>query len=511
MADRRRALGGVELTMTGSTGPVGSGTSPAGGGKSPARRSVVVKKPSQETDQRGSLPLREFRVGIDFGTAWSKLVLRDYGNVDGALSLVVRPPASGRRRPDYRVPSTVCLSGRTLWFGDEAELHAADVGARVYRSIKMLFARPEELVFKIAKLPAGLDAEGLAVLMVWYLCQRARSSAARYLERLGVSAEPNLSYTIGAPMAETDDTGMRQRYVRLLWIVRWLMEKVPQDLSSGLSLRDARNFLNRARASVVVPAALDDERDYLRSEAESGLMWAFRSPGVSAGIYALVDVGAGTTSASWFAIVNSAVPVGGRGSRVAMLVKDHLSFYCASCSAPGGDAIDKVFMDSAAVPLSLDEVRADEARLLLRAKGEVRERIDAGLTPVLEGIADVYGEAGVAGGRARRLPATREVRSGKVFFFGGGSRLPPVRESILARQRKWPGVALEVMPDECPTDLYEIDGAPVKDDATFLLVAYGLAHRMTEVPDAFSPSAVPPVEPLVSSGRRPSHEELYGR
>ncbi len=424
--------------------------------------------------------------------------------------MVVRPSRNDGGKGDYRIPSTVCVHDGRLWFGSQAEARAGEKDVSLFRSLKMLVARPDDFLGERGALPEGLEVEHLGALMIWYLSQLAEKSAGRYLKHLGVGAEPDLSFTLGAPMDEVDDSEMRRRYIGMILLMRELRRQRDLLLVEGIPVNAAAQLLRSASESLPDPESLGDQRDFLRSEAEAALMWAFRSPAVPSGLYALIDVGAGTTSASWFNIVDVAATVGADTRRSSMLVKDHLSFYGASCAAPGGDAIDHVFLEVITRLHSLGEVRGREAQLYDRAGRLQRAALDRALTGPIDRIAGVHGAANTKAWATYR--SSNAFRSAGMFLFGGGSRFGPVREAIAERQRKWlKGPALREMPHEMPDDLFEEDCSVVKDDATFLLVAYGLANKYGDVPDVFQPSAVPPLVPTVRVVDRPSHEEKYGR
>ena len=60
-----------------------------------------------------------------------------------------------------------------------------------------------------------------------------------------------------------------------------------------------------------------------------------------------------------------------------------------------------------------------------------------------------------------------------------------------------------------PVDLTEEDGGELREDPTFLLVAYGLARRLADVPDICRPSEVDDFKPELPQRERPSWQDLY--
>lgn len=431
---------------------------------------------------------RSLWLGVDYGTSMSKLVITDYDFRDGTRSFPVRPQNGGGEHGDYRIPSTLTLDSGAIRFGVEAESHA-DTAEGVYRSMKMLCAYPTRFYGDTAPLPAGLDARDLATLFVGHLIQLGERAATRYAKGLG--AEPSFGITLGVPMAQLDDEGLHEIFVAIAREAFNLRDKV--DLLRSVAIDSAINALSVVRKELVGNDP-PEPRDWVRSEAEAALFWAHGSPEIPEGRYACVDIGAGTTSASWFHI---------GGKRYGDdFVKDRLSFYGAACAPPGCDAVDAVLADDLGLS-SRAEVREQEAELLTALS-------DAGtdaLGSVLDELARVFGKASIKAFEKEK--SRRRWRGiGRVFFLGGGSMIPMVRHRLI-EGREWlmpspiaePGV---------PADLVEEDGAELREDPTFLLVAYGLSRRLADVPDTFRPSQVVDFQPKHGEKTRLSHEDLYG-
>ena len=432
---------------------------------------------------------RSLWMGVDYGTSMSKLVITDYDFRDGTRSFPVRPQDVDGGHGDYRIPSTLSLDSGTIRFGIEAESHA-DTAEGVYRSMKMLCAYPARFYGDTAPLPTGLDARDLATLFVGHLIQLGEQAATRYAKGLG--AEPSFGITLGVPMAQLDDEDLHRMFVGIAREAFNLRDKV--DLLASVSIDSAIDALSVVRKELEGNDP-PEPRDWVRSEAEAALYWAHGSPEIPEGRYACVDVGAGTTSASWFHI--SGKQYGDD------FVKDRLSFYGAACAPPGCDAVGKVLADD----------------LGLSSRAEVRERegeMLAGLSDAGMGaLGDVLSEfAGVFGKASREAFKKEESYSkwrdvGRVFFLGGGSKIAVVRDRLIKQRQEWL-MASPVAEPGVPADLVEEDGEELRDDPTFLLVAYGLSRRLADVPDTFRPSEVPDFKPTHGEKTRLSHEELYG-
>ena len=434
--------------------------------------------------------LRRLRLGVDYGTSTSKLVITDYGAVDGDRSFVVRLAGrSGHRHEDYRIPSSVGVTEDSLLhFGFAAE----DLGshAPVYRSLKMLCAYPSRFYGDPLPLPAGLGATDLAALYVGYLVHAGRKAAVRYAARFG--AQPSLSMTLGAPMALLDDGHISKMFVDIARESFELGQVL--DFDGPIRVPDAVDALVDIRAKL--GDAPEQPRDWVRSEAEAALFWAHRSPDIGEGRFACVDVGAGTTSASWFHI--GATREGG------VLVSSRLSFYGAACDPPACDAIGQVLVEHAGGTTSLHDIRGRESQLIESLSSKVGWRT---LDHVLSQIGDVFVSAsGLA--YEKEKSTSRWNGKGRVFFLGGGTKLREVQNTLIERKGNWlqsdpiadPGV---------PTDLTEEDGTTLREDPTFLLVAYGLARRLADVPETSRPSEIDDYRPRPRRRDRPSSDDLY--
>lgn len=415
-------------------------------------------------------------------------MITDYSAVDGDRSFLVRPPSS-TNSDDYLIPSTVCATEDSLRFGFSAEARA-DEGTP-YRSLKMRCAYPDRFYGDPAPLPTGLTARDLATLYVGHLITLGRQAGEQYAAQRDSTA--SLSITLGVPMAQLDD---KRLHLAFVGIAREAFELAGQlDLQDTVSIADARDALNSARTTVghQPPQYL---RDWVRSEAEAALFWAHRSPDIAHGRYACVDVGAGTTSASWFHI--NPMRSGG------ILVNDRLSFYSAACAPPACDALDHVLATHVEDARTLSKIRGRENELLQRLPDQGR----AGLDQVLAEIAKVFGEAsGAAFPKDRSILRWRRI--GRVFFLGGGTKLDVVQNRLLQEKADW--LKREPVADPgLPSDLFEQDGSELRADPTFLLVAYGLAHRLGDVPDVFAPGEIDPYTPKHPVRDRVSSDDLYG-
>ena len=432
--------------------------------------------------------IRAFRLGVDYGTSMSKLVATDYGSAEGPHSYVVRLPPGHERENECRLPSTVTVIGKSIHFGFAAESrseHAADV----YRSLKMRCAYPDHFYGDHTDLPSGLTASDLATLYVAYLIQVGQQAVTRYAKRL--RAQPSLGITLGVPMAQIDHTGLKEKFVNIAREAFELRGMI--ELLDGATIADATDALLAVREELA-GSFPKEPRDWVRSEAEAALFWAHSSPDIDDGRYACVDIGAGTTSASWFHI--TARRMGD------VLVKDGFSFYGAACAPPGCDAIGVKLATHLNVSTNA-EIRGHEAEFLERLSEPGTRAVEE----VLEEMGTVFAHASKAAFSAHKSAAAWK-HIGRIFFLGGGSKIGAVRDKLIEQKAGWLKADPIAQPG-VPVDLTEEDGDESREDPTFMLVAYGLARRLADVPDTFSPSQVGQYEPRSETRDQLSHEDLY--
>ena len=449
----------------------------------------LSRGPIDQPQGRPEARTRNLHLGVDYGTSTSKLVLTDYSAVEGERSFVVRPLQEHGGGGGCRIPSIVSISGERIRFGFQAAASFAE--ANVYRSLKMLCAYPDRYYGDDVTLPAGLDARDLATLFVGHLIQLGQDSAQRYAKRFG--AEPQVGLTLGAPMAQLDDPRLSAMFVEMARQAHGLGNRL--DLLCAVSIENARRALSEVRQELA-GSAVDEPRALVRSEAEAALFWAYRSPDIEPGRYACVDVGAGTTSASWFHI--NATRSGD------VVLKDRLSFYGAACRPPACDAIDAALAIATEATGSISEMRGREDELIKTLSTEDMLAVNE----ILAEIADVFGVASKEAFRKEESTKRWRESCSRIFFLGGGSRIGEVRQKLIARMAVW--LRTDPMADPgLPSDLTEEDGGELCEDPVFLLVAYGLARRLGDVPDVDSPNEVPNFRPTYTIRERVSTDDLY--
>lgn len=422
-------------------------------------------------------PTRRIHLGVDYGTAWSKMVYRDYEAPGAQQAHLVFADDGARRRGDFRYPSVVAMQRGRLYFGNEAKRCAATGDAIIWSSMKMKMALPREYFGRDIDLPCGFTADDLATLTVAYLLQHGTREAVAHCD--AHRSTPRLAFTLGVPMTDLDNPDLCARFVSVARIAAAIEKHSSTgDFRDGLDPNDARKLLDAARADVAAKSEADP-RKWIRSEFEAALLWPCRSPAVTAGLYAAVDLGAGTTSASFFNVTQD--HQGGRW------LNDGLAFFGASCKPPGADAID--------MELARLSNEPDPARFRGRENTAIEELGAKCIEGILDAIAETYSIAfRRAYAKDRRLQMWEQFR---VFLIGGGSEIATLRRAAWTPRRSNLRIVPELMDIAPPDDL--VLGTVSEAELKFLLVAYGLSYADADVPGVLMPSDI---EPMVVTRRQ---------
>jgi hypothetical protein len=441
--------------------------------------------------------IRPVHLGIDYGTSTSKLVLRDYAAAGGERAILVGA------RSNYRYPSAVSCGGGNIFLG--AKPSGGSVGGQPdvsYESIKMRVAdevkgSPGRYYYGPPRdFPKGFRARDFAALSVWALITEGERAAR---EALGVP-DLRLSMTMGIPMSFFADPELREEFLTIARAA-WHLHRNRGALPGGaISLGDARRWLDEAFDAIASKGSLSPEqvRNWLRSEAEASMLWAFRSPGVPAGPYLKVDVGAGTTNASMFRILDD--HDGGQW------VKTGFAFFGTYSGPYGMDAVDHAL----ATHLKMNvedclDLRAQEDRLL--HDGVAREAAREAFRQIQNIPVEAW-----RSGYPKIMTSPYEVQKWEqadVFVIGGGSLVAPLR-SYLCNHPMGQGVTMPLRQSDVPTDLSADKGAAVPADLLpFVMVAYGLSNLGLAVPAAETPDSIPPLR-IMSAQERLSHMDIYG-
>ena len=466
---------------------------------------------------------RRFHLGIDYGTSTSKLVFRDYGGPGGEKAFVV---VEGET---FRIPSTVAVVSDRLVLGSPALSLAEDSRAILYDSVKM---RVAEEASKDGKkfhygvkpdFPNGFRARELAILTVWWLISSGHRAIQHRLAHSG-GGDPVIGMTLGIPMSFVSDRLIRAEFL-IIAKTAWRLFRREGSMPEDLTLTDSRRLIDKSVDEQVSGMTNEEIRDWVRSESEAAMWWAFQSPSVKDGPFAQIDVGAGTTNASLFRICGK--------FENGKWVKTNMGFF-HSCSEPSGmDAVDdliyKSLPDNAQRPSTIrgsEDQYINTYSLQSKVSRFVKESIWRSYEKSWQGT---YRKIGTI------VAECNAWRDHKVLLVGGGNLINAVRSRIPFHPSDSGKPQLHVQQLEMPGDLFlakvepkpslleravrtilrsgngQFTLKPTSTDLPFLSVAYGLSNIGIAVPEIVRPEEMPVMVAPSQRRERLTQDDIYAK
>jgi len=341
------------------------------------------------------------------------------------ISLAIATPGGERAyivqgENGFRFSSDVLWRGDLLIFGAIGDNEQHTEGT-LYQSVKMQVADDAKDTWgrhyagPIQEYPAGLAPHDFAALSIWRLISLCYKAAKELLPH----SEIRLRMTIGIPMKFLVDDELSKAFLRIAR-TSWYLYKNHECFADAIPLAQARERLAEAYDAIEKMGPVDTNQivNWIRSEAEAALLWAFNSPAVSSGPYFEIDIGAGTTNAGIFRIVDKNID----GS----WVKSGIGFFGADSAPAGMDVVDKALAEYLGEEAGNGyPLRGREDELLKKAGA--RNSVENSL----EAIRNVLVGAWRAGHRKICGPyELAEWNDAELFVLGGGARVEHLREFI---------------------------------------------------------------------------------
>jgi len=398
-------------------------------------------------------------IGLDFGTSSTKVVVRRRGE---SRAEVIAPTWPAPSHPWFVTPSVVRVKGGRLSFGTEA---LTSLGGVLLRSLKVKL-----LDTRVTTIRIGTEEVSVDLLVTIFLIRVLGDVRARLDERHGTGGY-RVYLNLAAPMSHLEDRTLKERYLRIAGAV---YESVfgAETLRVGEDslLAELRSRFSRAFSpDAVVPDQSIRRYDVL-PETIAPLVSLLHDPATDPGMYAVVDVGAGTTEMSI-----SCLKVESNGRRT-------ISCYHDETQQLGGDDFDRA--DSQAP--DLHEATAKE--LVTRFRKQFNRTWESGRRKdaALPWHVEQWGETTVilTGGGAHRAPIDQHLNltnrsDGPWRQMCSGSR----RFKYAVRWHRPSSSALEfpLAPDASNDERSEIH---------LLAVAHGLSFHRQEWPIVYPPESV---------------------
>ncbi len=403
-----------------------------------------------------SAPLIPVVLGLDFGTFSTKVIARRR-NESSAVVLELDQPCAGY--PSFALPSLIRVTDGKVFFGKCA---AQAVGGELHRSLKV------SLLTGYGQGPGvavsgdhGLTVDGLVALYLSWVLARTR----KWLDGEYGPNRVNLFVNAAAPMDHYEDPILRDRYLRIVncaWNA--VFGPRPVAVEQGCSVHSLGNWLRESLAPGTEIESSATRRFDVLPESVAPIVSLSRDPRMRAGMYLIVDMGAGTTEFS----VNHAPEPGGN--------QKVLCYYDQSILL-GAEQFD------APPPGESDESLTNR---------------------LLRSLCQTWGKGYLKD--ASNHAARQRWKELTVLLAGGGTCRPGLRERI---ERHQTAVMYAFSSHDCkysvkthvPAGLeFRPPNAGAQADAFFLSVAHGLSFPRRTWPEFFEPRQV---EHLGEAPRRP--------
>jgi hypothetical protein len=442
-----------------------------------------------------------FNIGLDFGTAFSKCVLRDT-RLDPSRAFLVAFPHGGES--PLLVPSGI--------YCDRDVISTPLGGLETHSHVKLAFLkmalyatvrgkRTDPWLLDIAQhWPEDTEEElqlKVEALVVFYLGTLLRSclnELKKWRPDIGEHPGDLLSVNMAVPVAHAQDEHVEEAFSRCLNFA-WLLAKTPFE--SKMSIHDCMSAIRECKSND------DQDTCYIYPEVSANVQSFIKSPSGFPGLFLFVDVGAGTVDASTFIYH----PHETNPKPISYFAADVMPLGSSQC-----------------------EIRAvaEVARQLHERFRKCKEAADQGakMTIELSSILQQIGKAlqqeltecirsSVAAAREKLLrPGQRSFQWKQIrILTGGGGATDPLYTGASQRAFQPWNLEPELLPLPLPADL---EWPPDTESSVFFrrfAVAYGLSFDKTRLdghryPDEIGSPPSSEVEPPSPRYTAPSKEEV---
>jgi len=453
----------------------------------PVHRSVTSPPVAPDTSRE-----QKVYIGLDFGTSTTKVVAQVWRDTARQQSFLILPPVDASESCLF--PSTIALDYDALVFGYEAESSNSQAKARSFKmnlpaecGIAGMHLQP---AFVLGD--SGLSAEDASTLFLAWVLHEAIDR----LRTVCQGATLRVTINAAAPLDQLQaDPQLKNLFHRIMFRALALC----REAMNPWPLAIAREKLIQVR-SLRVPGE-DESPVMIFPETHAAMTAYILQPGRRPGLYATVDIGAGTTDVAFFWFhASDGLP--------------EACYYGANSGFVGMDDVDHLIAQES--KLDLSGVRQ------LHAQRHWQE-INVNVQPDVEAVLDrIYAEYRRAFNRAYgRCPGEYDWvnvndRRAKytLCLIGGGASFGPLKHALVKALPYMLMRAGEIELPTVPSSLRVVtDGnnlRPISDfgahERSLFLLAYGLAHRAIDIPLYDENHRFTRVRRVAE---HPGHEEIY--
>lgn len=433
-----------------------------------------VSRGEQLQPERAGTRVLPVRIGVDFGTAYTKVAMTMAGK-----TLIVDWDGLQRAPEHY-------LLGAHL---SETAAGAVFVGLdnRANRRISDL-----KLPFVERHHQVNDEEMANATMFLSWVVKYARAWLYQYHASVIDGTELRWELNLGAPTGSwaADGAALRERYLQL-GLAAWRLSQ-----ESGVTLRRARVIMSETPSQQF---GWGLEQLSVLPEFAAQIAGYVHSPQRRDGLYLLVDVGSGTLDVACFRIMKNQATGVDRFPVFAALVRPLGTHYLMLARGALARGVAKSWRGTFPVP-TIEGFAASagvNAREVQLADDRVSESVARAVLAVL---------SETRFGMDRNAVEFRKQGSMPVFMAGGGASLAPYRRGVEEGFRLG-GFKFHLVPfpRESGTDArFGFDD----DTANRTSVARGLTYDAELIGDLIPSSEIPP-DPMPTSAVKPDRDELY--
>jgi len=491
----------VSSTHVGSTAPEGTirgeradGAQPQATGES-ARDEKQIETPITESRSEASQTSREpyfFQIGLDFGTAFMKCVIRD---VIKDRAWVYCPEGAVNRTQPYLMPSRVTVSENRIKFSQDQSAHyaegtigqvkmalaAASTGRMTDPSLELL--RRALAIAEIDQDDFHLAAQACCTLLVGSVLDGVRAEIKKRYPDFSSHPDDYLAVNMAIPVANMETREVREAFdtvLRTAWHHSGAFSS-----PDGIDIREIMSLL---RAPTPKPELEEFDPCYLYPEVSANVQGYVRSRSSKPGLFLFSDVGAGTVDQSiFFFSRDGGEHVAYQEAQVLPLGSAEIERRAALHAEPGNGTDLET--------LRRRKESGTPCNLVKGAQNDICGAIDQETVKILTRV------------KTRRLYRPQQIREIELIFAGGGYAEHPYKTGVLrafqnqifANPLSPPSIGLPP-----PTDL-EMPGNIVGGAYSRLAVAYGLSFHRGDLSPFILPCDQPTPRRIPPPRREPPH------
>lgn len=461
------------------------------GNRSQTRQTDYANRMDQSISSRDTGSRREIRIilGLDFGTSSTKVVWREVeGNRAHLICFGNRPETLD----DYLLPSIVAFDGERLAAGmDALPFLEKNPQAKSFSNFKMCLAcvSSEKSECNLERcslshwrplLSRTVDdsfgdrdtIETIAALHIGKVISLSRKHILENLRARGLEPQIRWLVNMAAPVEHIDELPVLEAFERILK-TGWLMAEIFDEESGPRQIDDLLDQYSGAREL----AFKRPMNCFIYPEVAAQVACMYLSRSARDGIYAFVDVGAGTLDASIFRLASTGrePQLNFYGASVVKCGAAHLESIASRQLAERASTWFKSIKEGCPRIGSAMFLLPEEAGVYLEnAYGWIEKRIESELRSLLK----------------ESFAKEQDVRHwrGLQLFLGGGGANVPLYSHASTKALK--GLAIDLKIDELPVPQdFNMNGLPRKAFHRFA-VAYGLSFNVVNLADIALPGEI---------------------